>query len=57
MKELGLVLGGLFLLIVLLFAGMFWSYQDFADRCERTGGVLLTYEVCVAPGVTVLMTK
>lgn len=49
--------GALVLLIVLIFGLIVWSSQDFANRCERAGGVLVDYRVCLTHDSTVLMTS
>lgn len=54
-REMGLVLGGILLVILVLVGVLFWSGIDFADRCERAGGVLVNYEVCLTKDSTVLL--
>ena len=51
------MLGGLGLFALLLIGLIFWSSQDFADRCERAGGVLVKYSVCLTPDSHVLMVQ
>ena len=51
------MLGGVLLLIVLLIGLVFWSGQNFADRCERAGGVLVNWSVCVTKDSEVLLVQ
>lgn len=55
MRELGVLSGLIVLLVGLLVGLLIWSGQDFANRCERAGGVLVKYSVCVTKDSTVLM--
>lgn len=57
MKEAIVMLGIPLALIVLVLGALFWSSQDFANRCERAGGINIDYEVCVPAGTTILMTQ
>jgi hypothetical protein len=53
-KELMAILGVMVLIMGLLIGSIFWSYQDFANRCERAGGMLMTSDVCVGPDARVI---
>jgi hypothetical protein len=56
-KEMGCILGGILLVFLLLIGALLWSGQDFANRCERAGGVLVHYDICLTKDSTVLMTQ
>lgn len=55
MKEFGLFIGGAALFVILILGLVFWSSQDFANRCERAGGVLVNWSVCITKDSEVLM--
>ena len=57
MREAALIFGMPVLLIVLLIGLTVWASQDFANRCERAGGVNIAYKVCIPKGTQVLMTS
>lgn len=49
-----LIIGiGLFMLT--LVGLLVWSELDFANRCERAGGVNINSEICVPAGTQILM--
>lgn len=49
------MIGSFILLIAILLGLIFVSYENFADRCERAGGVNIQYKVCVPAGTDILM--
>jgi len=55
MREIGLMLGFVLLLLFGMIGLMLWSGQDFANRCERADGVLVNWSVCVTKDSTILM--
>ena len=51
------ILGGIAIIFVVLIGILFYSDQDFANRCERSGGVLVKYSICLTNDSSVLMVK
>lgn len=41
------MLGFMLVIVVLLFGMLFYSGQQFAEQCERSGGTLVKYDVCL----------